>query len=57
MSIFLGDPDQKNNKRNGYYERDFALKGVGCIRIKRPIDRKHKFESNVIKHNEQMDPR
>ena len=57
MSIFLGDPDQKNNKRNGYYERDFALKGVGCIRIKMPIDRKHKFESNVIKHNEQMDPR
>lgn len=49
MSIFLGHPDQKNNKRNGYYERDFALKGVGCIRVKMPIDRKRKFASNVIK--------
>jgi putative transposase len=57
MSIFLGHPDQKNNKRNGYYERDFALKGVGCIRIKMPIDRKRKFESNVIKRHEQIDPR
>lgn len=57
MSIFLGHPDQKNNKRNGYYERDFALKGVGCIRVKMPIDRKRKFASNVIKPHEQIDPR
>lgn len=57
MSIFLGRADQKNNKRNGYYERDFALKGVGCIRIKMPIDRKRKFESSVIKRHEQIDPR
>jgi len=57
MSIFLGQPDQKNNKRNGYYERDFALKGVGCIRIKMPIDRKRNFKSVVIKSHEQIDPR
>ena len=57
MSIFLGHPDQKGNKRNGYYERDFALKGVGCVRIKMPIDRKRKFKSEVIKPHEQIDPR
>ena len=57
MSIFLGQADQKDNKRNGYYEREFALKGVGCIRIKMPVDRKRKFKSDVIKPHEQIDPR
>jgi len=57
MTLFLGKPDQSGNKRNGYKERDFALKGVGCIRIKMPQDRKSKFESAIIKPHEQIDPR
>ena len=57
MTLFLGKPEQSGNKRNGYKERDYALKGVGCIRIKMPQDRKSEFQSAIIKPNEQIDPR
>jgi putative transposase len=57
MAIFLGEPDQSDNKRNGYEEREYALKGVGCIRIKMPVDRKRNFKSVVIPPREQIDPR
>jgi len=53
MSVFLGRPDQSSNKRNGYQEREYALKGVGCIRIRMPVDRRRKFESAVIPAREQ----
>lgn len=57
MTLFLGKPDQSDNKRNGYYEREYALKGIGCIRIRLPIDRKREFKSKIIPPNEQVDPR
>lgn len=57
MTLFLGKPEQIGNKKNGYKERDYALKGVGCIRIKMPQDRKSEFKSAIIKSNEQIDPR
>jgi hypothetical protein len=57
MSLFLGRPDQSDNKRNGYQEREYALKGVGCLRIRMPVDRRRKFESAVVPHREQIDPR
>lgn len=57
MTVFLGQPDQSDNKRNGYQEREYALKGVGAVRVRVPIDRKRKFESAVIPAREQMDPR
>jgi transposase-like protein len=57
MTFFLGIPEQSGNKRNGFKERDFALKGVGCIRIKMPQDRRSEFKSVIIKPNEQIDPR
>lgn len=57
MTIFLGKPEQSGNKRNGYKERDYALKGVGCIRLKMPQDRKSKFKSAIVPANEQIDPR
>lgn len=56
MTLFLGEPTQVNNKRNGYYERDYTLKGLGTIRIKMPIDRKREFDSQIIPKNEQIDP-
>jgi transposase-like protein len=28
MSLFLGEADQADNKRNGHKERDFTLKGM-----------------------------
>src|SRR3990167_7661962 len=39
MSLFLGQPDQSDNKRNGYYERDSALKGFGALRLRMPAGR------------------
>lgn len=57
MTLFLGKPEQSGNKRNGYKERDYALKGVGCIRIRMPQDRKSAFKSQIIPAHEQIDPR
>src|SRR5690606_37206756 len=57
MTIFLGRPDQASNKRNGYEEREFALKGVGCIRLRMPVDRRREFKSEIIRPREQVDPR
>lgn len=57
MTLFLGSPDQIGNKRNGYEDRDYVLKGIGAIRIRMPIDRKRSFRSDVVPHHEQIDPR
>lgn len=57
MTLFLGRPDETGNKRNGYKERQYALKGVGCLRIRMPQDRKSRFKSDIIPRNEQIDPR
>jgi putative transposase len=57
MTLFLGRADQRGNKRNGYHEREYALKGVGCVRIRMPEDRKGAFESAVVPKGEQIDPR
>ena len=57
MEIFLGRMDQKGNKRNGYSQREYVLKGVGGIRVRMPIDRHRKFASAVIPAREQIDPR
>ncbi len=50
MSLFLGKPDQVGNKKNGFKDREYALKGVGCIRIRMPQDRKSEFKS--VPHEE-----
>ena len=57
MTIFLGEKDQSDNKRNGYKERDYTLKGVGTVRLKMPQDRKSRFKSSIIPKNEVIDPR
>jgi len=57
MTLFLGRPDQSDNKRNGFHEREYALKGVGCLRVRMPVDRKRRFESVVVPEREQIDPR
>jgi len=57
MTIFLGQADQADNKRNGYEHRDYTLKGLGTLRLKVPVDRRRKFESSVIPKHERVDPR
>ena len=58
IELFLGRPDQGDNKRNGYHpEREYAFKGIGCVKIRLPKDRKGRFDSQVIPSYERSDPR
>lgn len=57
MTIFLGKNDENNNKRNGFEIREYAIKGIGGVKIKVPVDRKRKFESKILPKGEQLDPR
>jgi putative transposase len=57
MTLFLGHPDQSDNKRNGHQVKDYTLKGLGTIRLRVPIDRKRQFESAVVPKRERIDPR
>lgn len=52
MDLYLGTPDQSSNKRNGIREREYAVKGVGVIRVRMPTDRKRSFQSVVIPPHE-----
>ena len=57
MDLYLGEVDQIDNKKNGYKDRTYALKGIGGISIKMPQDRKSGFNSSIIPKGERMDPR
>jgi putative transposase len=46
IELFLGS--QKGNKRNGYVERTYGVKGVGEIKLKVPRDRNGQFVSKVV---------
>jgi putative transposase len=57
MSVFLGRPEQGENKRNGVRVREYYLKGVGTLRLEMPRDRHGEFESVVVPAHERIDPR
>jgi putative transposase len=57
MALFLGDASQSDNKRNGYYNKNYTLKGIGTLKLRIPIDRKRSFSSAIIPHHERIDPR
>jgi putative transposase len=58
MALFLGGTeDDTGNKRNGYKQRKYALKGVGTFLVRYPMDRKSRFNSVVIPKHERVDPR
>lgn len=58
IDIFLGQPTEVDNKRNGYHpEREYAMKGLGCIHVRYPRDRLGRFESSVLPRHERTDPR
>ncbi len=57
MSFFLGKSDESNNKRNGYEVRNYAIKDIGALQIRVPVDRKRRFESALIPKSERIDPR
>lgn len=57
MTLFLGKPEEADNKRNGVRVRDYYLKGVGGLRLQLPRDRAGRFESVVVPSHERIDPR
>lgn len=58
IDVFLGQPDQSDNKRNGYHpDREYVLKGIGGVTIRTPKDRKGRFQSQVVPAYERTDPR
>ena len=58
IGIFLGSPEQDDNKRNGYHpDREYVLKGIGGVTIRTPKDRKGRYESSVVPASERTDPR
>ncbi len=57
MDIFLGGEEQSSNKRNGYKNKTYFVKGVGSITLRVPKDRLGKFESAVVAKHERTDPR
>ena len=45
INLFLNQPAEEENKRNGFTTRTFNFKGIGALRIRVPRDRKGNFES------------
>ena len=55
VSLFLGQPAEVGNKRNGYVTRSFGIKGVGTVSLRVPRDRKGRFESKVVPASRRYD--
>ena len=60
LTVFLGrQPYERNQKhcnhRNGTYERNFALKGIGPVKVDVPRDRKGAFQTCVIPRSKQYE--
>jgi putative transposase len=57
IAIFMGKSDQNDNKRNGFESRSYAIKGIGGVSFRFPVDRKSRFKSDIIPKHEVIDPR
>lgn len=57
MNLYLGSPNQADNRRNGYKQRSYTLKGIGTIEVNIPQARQAGFDSVVIPKGERVDPR
>ena len=57
MNLYLGEPDQADNKRNGYKIKTYTFKGIGALELKVPQARRAGFTSVVIPKGERIDPR
>lgn len=55
LELHLGEEGDPSNKRNGYRERSYALKGVGAVTVRVPRDRKGTFESRVVPPSRRYD--
>jgi len=58
LELFLGSRRAgKDNARNGYVGRSFAVKGVGELEVRVPRDRKGRFHSAVVPPRQRYDVR
>lgn len=48
IELFLGQPAEKANKRNGYVTRTFGVKGLGAIQLRVPRDRAGRYDSSIV---------
>ena len=55
IELFLGQPDETGNKKNGYVSRSFGIKGIGQLKLRVPRDRAGRFSTNVIPANRHYD--
>lgn len=55
IELFLGQPAEQGNKRNGYTARTFAIKGLGAVQLRVPRDRAGRFESHVVPASDRHD--
>lgn len=55
VSLFLGRPEERENKRNGYVKRSFGIKGVGTVSLRVPRDRKGRYSSNIVPASRRYD--
>ena len=55
VTLFMGQPAERENKRNGYVTRSYGIKGVGTISLRVPRDRKGRFASNVVPASRRYD--
>jgi len=47
--------EEESNHRNGFYQRNLTLKGIGPVDLSVPRDRKGKFKSLIIPRSKQME--
>ena len=61
LTAFLGREayartgDGEKNHRNGYYDRSFAVKHLGDLKVKMPRDRKGQFETELLEKYQRHD--
>ena len=55
IELFLGQAEQRGNKRNGFVTRTYGIKGVGNVTLRVPRDRSGKFKSNVVPADRRYD--
>jgi transposase-like protein len=55
VALFLGQPAETDDKRNGYRVRTFGLKGLGALQVRVPRDRAGRFESRVMPASRRYD--
>lgn len=55
LELHLAESGDAENKRNGYRQRTFGVKGLGTVTVRVPRDRKGTYESRVVPSSRRYD--